>query len=127
MNKKAKRHSEYHKREMNDFMKKKETTRGSFKMSDIHKKEDSSDSNGPSTKADSCSTLDDRDLDGTNPPMSIHLEWRNVSVSVPCQGENGQTHKKILKNVSGFARPGEVTAIIGPSGAGKSTLLNYLS
>jgi ATP-binding cassette subfamily G (WHITE) protein 2 len=32
-----------------------------------------------------------------------------------------------LKNVSGFAKPGELTAIIGPSGAGKTTLLHYLS
>lgn len=35
--------------------------------------------------------------------------------------------KKILKNVSGFANPGEVTIIMGASGAGKTSLLNVLS
>ena len=127
MNKKPKRHSEYHKRENNELIHANRAKTGSFKMSNIMKKEESSDSYGASTRADSNSSSDDRNLDGTNSALSIHLEWKNVSVSIPCNEVKGQSHNKILKNVSGFARPGELTAIIGPSGAGKTTLLNYLS
>lgn len=35
--------------------------------------------------------------------------------------------KKLLDNVSGHFRAGEVTAIMGASGAGKTTLLNVLA
>ena len=33
----------------------------------------------------------------------------------------------MLKNVSGFCLPGQVTFIMGASGAGKTSLLNLLS
>lgn len=35
--------------------------------------------------------------------------------------------RRILHNVSGEFRSGELTCILGPSGAGKSTLLNILA
>ncbi len=35
--------------------------------------------------------------------------------------------KKILHNVGGQFKPGELTAIMGPSGAGKSTLMNIMA
>lgn len=35
--------------------------------------------------------------------------------------------KQVLKNVSGYAMPGEVTYIMGSSGSGKTTLLNAIS
>ncbi|KJR85892.1 ABC transporter (Adp1) [Sporothrix schenckii 1099-18] len=50
-------------------------------------------------------------------PASLHFE--NVSYSL-----NG---KKILNNIQGLARPGEVMAIMGASGAGKTTFLDILA
>jgi ABC-type multidrug transport system ATPase subunit len=35
--------------------------------------------------------------------------------------------QKIVKNVTGYALPGETTYIMGASGAGKTSLLNMLS
>lgn len=35
--------------------------------------------------------------------------------------------KKILQNVNGEFRAGQLTAIMGPSGAGKSSLCNILA
>jgi ATP-binding cassette, subfamily G (WHITE), member 2, SNQ2 len=37
------------------------------------------------------------------------------------------TRQKIIKNVSGYALPGESLFIMGASGAGKTSLLNMLS
>lgn len=56
---------------------------------------------------------------------AVELGFQNVSYAV----KEGGSHrvKKILKDVSGHLRSGELTAIMGPSGAGKSTLLNILS
>lgn len=40
---------------------------------------------------------------------------------------NGTTQKRIIKDVSGYAMPGQTLFIMGASGAGKTTLLNILS
>ncbi|CAG9785747.1 unnamed protein product [Diatraea saccharalis] len=41
-------------------------------------------------------------------------------ITIPCE-------RRILHNVSGEFRSGEVTCILGPSGSGKTTLLNILA
>ncbi|CAI2349553.1 unnamed protein product [Caenorhabditis sp. 36 PRJEB53466] len=74
------------------------------------------------------------------------LTWHDVTVSDVSESESSPgrfafccpsskisdiekipDERRILDNVFGVARPGEVTAIIGPSGAGKTTLLNVLT
>ncbi|KAK9056595.1 hypothetical protein SSX86_023957 [Deinandra increscens subsp. villosa] len=55
----------------------------------------------------------------------VCLTWKDLSVLV----RDGQTGKNraILEGVTGYARPGEILAIMGPSGSGKSTLLDTLA
>jgi len=49
--------------------------------------------------------------------------WENVEYEVPYQGGT----RKLLNNVNGYVKPGQLIALVGASGAGKSTLLNTLS
>lgn len=50
---------------------------------------------------------------------SAALTWQNLQVDI---GE-----KRILKNISGYVKRGQLTALCGASGAGKTTLLSALS
>ncbi|KAL4733959.1 ABC-2 type transporter-domain-containing protein [Aspergillus similis] len=49
--------------------------------------------------------------------------WDNLELSVPV----GKEKRKLLDGVSGYCRPGTLTALVGASGAGKSTLLTALT
>lgn len=51
----------------------------------------------------------------------------NVNFSVKVQNGKETTHKQILKDVSGVAKPGRCLAIMGPSGGGKTSLLDILA
>ncbi|XP_013185297.1 ATP-binding cassette subfamily G member 4 [Amyelois transitella] len=55
------------------------------------------------------------------PPVHILFEDIGFTVS------SHKGERRILHNVSGEFRSGELTCILGPSGAGKSTLLNILA
>lgn len=55
----------------------------------------------------------------------IDIYFKNLSYEI--QTRYRKSSKKILKNLSGTFKAGELTGIMGPSGAGKSTLLNLLS
>lgn len=46
--------------------------------------------------------------------------WRDVSYTI------GAEHK-LLHGISGYVKPGRLTALMGPSGAGKTTLLDNLA
>lgn len=48
---------------------------------------------------------------------------RNVVYDITIKGEP----RRLLDNVSGFVRPGTLTALMGVSGAGKTTLLDVLA
>ncbi|EAR86408.2 ABC-2 family transporter protein (macronuclear) [Tetrahymena thermophila SB210] len=52
----------------------------------------------------------------------IDITWRNVKYTAHTKN----SHREILKGLSGICKAGEMTAIMGSSGAGKTTLLNIL-
>ncbi|RWW02091.1 hypothetical protein BHE74_00039495 [Ensete ventricosum] len=54
----------------------------------------------------------------------VYLTWEELSVTA--SNGSGAPHV-ILAGLTGYAQPGEVTAIMGPSGCGKSTLLDALA
>ncbi|GMN29387.1 hypothetical protein TIFTF001_044342 [Ficus carica] len=54
----------------------------------------------------------------------VCLTWEDLWVRVS-SGKKG--NRPILQGLTGYARPGELLAIMGPSGCGKSTLLDALA
>ncbi|KZP04118.1 P-loop containing nucleoside triphosphate hydrolase protein, partial [Athelia psychrophila] len=56
--------------------------------------------------------------------MTDVFSWQHMEYVVPI-GSN--EHRKLLDEVTGYAAPGKLTALMGESGAGKTTLLNVLA
>ncbi|KAL5054547.1 hypothetical protein RYX36_035229 [Vicia faba] len=64
----------------------------------------------------------------TNTPEGNHgicLTWKDIWVNTTAKGKNGR--RSILQGLTGYAKPGQLLAIMGPSGCGKSTLLDTLA
>jgi len=51
------------------------------------------------------------------------LTWENLNYDVPVGGKQ----LRLLNNISGYVKPGQLTALMGASGAGKTTLLDVLA
>ncbi|KAI8626395.1 ABC-2 type transporter [Xylariaceae sp. FL1651] len=51
------------------------------------------------------------------------LTWEDLNYDVPVPGGT----RRLLNNVYGYCKPGELTALMGASGAGKTTLLDVLA
>lgn len=62
--------------------------------------------------------------DGSKEAQGVYLTWHDLWVTTSSFKSKSTT---ILAGLTGYARPGEVLAIMGPSGCGKSTLLDALS
>lgn len=54
------------------------------------------------------------------PPQKDIFTWREVDYDIEIKGEP----RRLLDHVSGFVKPGTLTALMGTSGAGKTTLLD---
>lgn len=63
-------------------------------------------------------------------PITINIKpqvdvftWRDLVYEVPIKGGN----RRLVDNVSGWVKPGTLTAVMGERGAGKTALLNVLA
>ncbi|KAJ1377799.1 P-loop containing nucleoside triphosphate hydrolase [Sesbania bispinosa] len=61
----------------------------------------------------------------TQTEEGVCLTWKDVWVMTTSNRKNGS--KSILQGLTGYAKPGQLLAIMGPSGCGKSTLLDTLA
>ncbi|KAK5996512.1 ABC multidrug transporter atrA [Cladobotryum mycophilum] len=62
------------------------------------------------------------DVKALEPQRDI-FTWRNVVYDIQIKGEE----RRLLDHVSGWVKPGTLTALMGVSGAGKTTLLDVLA
>eukprot|EP01095_Lingulamoeba_sp_RSL-Kostka_P006419 TRINITY_DN200_c0_g1_i3.p1 TRINITY_DN200_c0_g1~~TRINITY_DN200_c0_g1_i3.p1 ORF type:complete len:633 (+),score=155.33 TRINITY_DN200_c0_g1_i3:30-1928(+) len=77
---------------------------------------------------DSPLMINDKQRDFT--PVTV--TWKDISYTIKVKVSknpfNGaRKKKKILQNINGFCKPGQILAIMGSSGAGKSSLLDVLA
>ncbi|KAJ4360097.1 uncharacterized protein N0V89_000656 [Didymosphaeria variabile] len=67
-------------------------------------------------------TAPESDVNAVEPQKDI-FTWRDVTYDIQIKGGE----RRLLDHVSGYVRPGTLTALMGVSGAGKTTLLDVLA
>ncbi|CAM9737972.1 unnamed protein product [Ascophyllum nodosum] len=65
------------------------------------------------------------ELEADLPFEPVTLTFKDMSYSVP--HPSGDGNLELLTGISGFCKPGQMTALMGSSGAGKTTLLDVLA
>jgi len=61
------------------------------------------------------------------PFTPVTLTWKNIDYWVEVGSGKEKHERQLLKDISGFAAPGRMTALMGSSGAGKTTLLDCIA
>ena len=77
---------------------------------------------GTSEKVAETTDEQDEEMDAI-PPQTDIFTWRDVVYDIEIKGEP----RRLLDHISGWVRPGTLTALMGTSGAGKTTLLDALA
>ncbi|KAH7157380.1 ATP-binding cassette transporter ABC1 [Dactylonectria estremocensis] len=85
------------------------------------RKQPSSDEESPVTEKTK-NESNDGEVTAIEPQKDI-FTWRNVVYDIEIKKEQ----RRLLDNVSGWVKPGTLTALMGVSGAGKTTLLDVLA
>lgn len=91
-------------------------------MKNIDKQDSSDEELGAAgEKATATDSGDGKDDDvNAIPPQTDFFTWRDVVYDIEIKDEK----RRLLDHVSGFVKPGTLTALMGTSGAGKTTLLD---
>ncbi|ETS84616.1 hypothetical protein PFICI_02641 [Pestalotiopsis fici W106-1] len=82
--------------------------------------EEKGSSDGSSTPT---GTFDRQNVQDVIKPQTDIFTWHNVTYDIEIKGEP----RRLLDNVTGWVKPGTLTALMGVSGAGKTTLLDVLA
>ncbi|KAK7319443.1 hypothetical protein RJT34_04164 [Clitoria ternatea] len=79
---------------------------------------------GEAFSASKRSNWSNEEIEENSSENGICLTWKDLWVTASV-GKNGS--KSIIEGLTGYAKPGQLLAIMGPSGCGKSTLLDALA
>ena len=61
------------------------------------------------------------------PFTPVDLAWKDIHYTVMVEKDKKQVPRKLLTGISGYAKAGQLTALMGSSGAGKTTLMDVIA
>lgn len=91
-------------------------------MKDLDKKKANDEPIEPPPSAAAAQDDQEQEVEAL-PAQKDIFTWRDVVYDIPYKGGE----RRLLDHVSGFVKPGTLTALMGVSGAGKTTLLDVLA